>query len=285
MSNKKVVLITGCSSGFGYLSALKFAKEGWIVIASVRHINDAHALQNAAKSKELHIDILQIDVTKDDEVQKEVTETLRRYEKIDVLVNNAGFGFNGPIEDFAIDEVQELYDVNVYGALRMIKAVLPSMRKRKSGTIINITSINGLLSFGLFGIYSSSKFALETISEALRFEVQPFNVKVSIVEPGAFLTNFHENGKQASKYRSGDTAYKGLKNPLDDSEKGKLKDNSFIKRFLDPQIVADKIYEVAMLENPRIRYKVGIDTKVYTFIRKIAPQWLWDWATHKAYKW
>lgn len=286
MNNNKVVLITGCSSGFGYLTALKFARSKWSVIASMRKIGtEAQELESIAKNENLDLTVIKMDVTHDVEVKNVITKILEKHHKIDVLVNNAGFGYLGPVEDFEIDEVRELYNTNIFGVLRTVKAVLPAMRKRKSGTIINISSVNGLLSFGLYAMYSSSKFALETISEALRFEVKPFNIKVAIIEPGGFSTKFSQKGKLAKNYASEATAYSGLKNPLSDEAKGKYKKNPLLKRFIDPQIVADKIFEVANQENPKLRYKVGIDANVYTFLRKMLPQRVWELLLHKAYGW
>ncbi len=284
----KIILITGCSSGFGYLAALKFARNGWKVFASVKSLDErSKKLQSTADKEKLDLEVVKIDVTKQNEIDFEVQKILKANGHIDVLINNAGFGYFGPLEEFDIEQIQEQYDVNIFGALRMIQAVLPSMRQRKSGRIINVTSLNGLLSFGLYGVYSSSKFALETMSEVLRFEVKPFGVDVTVVEPGAFLTDFQNHSKVLKGYKSGKTAYSGLRNPLDRETltKEKVIDNPIIKRIVDPQHVVNKLFEIANLPKTRIRYKIGIDTKLYTFVRKITPDSIWEAILHKAYKW
>jgi short-subunit dehydrogenase len=161
------------------------------------------------------------------------------------------------------------------------------MRVRRQGRIINISSVNGLLSFGLYGMYSSSKFAIETISEALRFEVKKFGVDVTLVEPGGFKTSFGQNSRRAQKYLSPQTAYVGLKDPLstENQSKAAFLSSSVVESLANPQQVADEIYRIAGLEKTHIRYQVGLDTKMYTFLRKIVPDWLWEAVLHKAYKW
>ena len=283
----RVVLITGCSSGFGFLTALKFARHGWQVWASVRKMGvGAQELKNIAKTENLNLRVIKIDVTDDVEIKTAVTQILRIVGRIDLLINNAGFGYLGPIEEFLVEEVQKLYDANIFGPLRTMQAVLPTMRRQKSGRIINISSVNGLLAFGLYGIYSSSKFALETISESLRFEVKPFGVDVVIIEPGSFITEFSQNIKLAKKYVSSATAYGGLKDPLSRiSAQNHLKQNQWVKKIVDPQKVADKLYQIANLDKTKIRYKIGFDTHLYTLIRKIVPDSIWEKILHRAYRW
>ena len=282
-----IVLITGCSSGFGYLTSIKFARNGWKVISGVRDIDSgAKELIDIAKNESLSIEVIKIDVTNDKEIKSAIEKINNRYGRIDLLINNAGFGYLGPVEDFEIEEVQSLYDVNIFGMLRMVTAVLPVMRKQKSGRIINVSSVNGLLSFGLYGIYSSSKFAVETLSEALRFEVKPFGVDVVVVEPGSFLTKFGENSKRAKKYLSRDTAYSRLRDPLDkNGTTSSLRQSQLIQKLIDPQKVADALFEIANKETTKIRYKIGFDTKLYTLIRKIVQDYIWESILHKAYQW
>lgn len=286
-SKGKVVLITGCSSGFGYLCALKFARNGWKVYAGVKQVDtDTNALSNIALEEKLTLEVIKLDVTNEKDIKSAVEHILKNNMSVNLLINNAGFGYLGPIEDFEIEEIKELYDVNIFGMLRMIKAILPSMRKNRSGRIINVSSINGLLSFGLYGIYSSSKFAVETLSEALRFEVKPFGIDVVVVEPGSFLTKFGENSKRAKKYLSKETAYSGLKDPLDkNGSTVNLRTNKLVQRLIDPQKVVDKLWEIANLDTTKTRYQIGIDTKLYTFIRKIVPDRIWESVLHKIYKW
>lgn len=256
------------------------------IIATVKEIDEeAEELIKITQQESLNISVIKMDVTNESEVKEVFSLVKERFGRIDTLVNNAGFGMKGPVEDFSIDEVKEVFDVNYFGAIRTIKEALPIMREQGFGHIINISSVNGLLSFGLYGIYSSTKFALETMSEALQFEVQPFNIKVSIVEPGAFNTSFSKNSRKPKAYDSGHSPYKNLTDPLDRGKTSILEKNKFISKIINPEIVAEKIYKIANTSKPRLRYKVGIDTKLYTFIHSLTPYGLWQWALRKFYKW
>ena len=197
--NKKVVFITGCSSGIGYLTARLFARNGWKVFAGIRDLNGegANKLANIAKLEELDLQLVEIDVSSETSVDNALTKFKQEQFQIDVLINNAGFGYVGPVEVFSDYEVKNQYETNVYGVLRVSRHLIPLMRAQKSGTIINISSIAGLTPFPLYGLYASSKFALESLSEAMAFELNHFGIKVSLVEPGTFETNFSKNLKKS----------------------------------------------------------------------------------------
>jgi NAD(P)-dependent dehydrogenase (short-subunit alcohol dehydrogenase family) len=281
----QVVLITGSATGIGRQIALKFAAGGWKVYASVKEINEeSKDLHSSAKG--LLLETPKLDVTNQSEVDHVVSEILKLEGRIDLLINNAGFGFVGPVEDFSIAEIQAQYDVNLFGTIRLIKAVVPTMRKIGSGKIINISSVNGLVSFQLYGIYSSSKFALETISEVLRFELEPFNIKVSLVEPGGFSTKFASNKKYPLQMFSEVSAYKNwaskMLNRLDSPN---ITTNSLIKKLMDPSRVADLAWEISNNSNPRLRYMIGIDTKFFVFARRILPYRVWKFCINRAFKW
>ena len=168
MHMNKVALITGCSSGFGYLTALKFARNGIITFASVRDLNSEGTVQlkKVADEEKLPLDIIQIDVTNDESVKKGVEYIIQKNKRIDVLVNNAGVGYYGPVEEFSIEEIQSQYNINVLGVVRTVKEVMPWMRKQKNGLIINVSSVAGLVTFPLYGLYSSSKYALEALQNS-----------------------------------------------------------------------------------------------------------------------
>jgi NAD(P)-dependent dehydrogenase (short-subunit alcohol dehydrogenase family) len=282
MTNRSV-LITGCSSGIGYLSALHFARNGWNVFACVRDTSceGVGTLKKLARKEKLRLQVLKMDVTKASEIEV-VFSTIST---LDVLINNAGYGNIGPVEDFTIEEIQDLYDVNVFGAIRVAQSAIPLMRNQGYGRIINISSINGLLSFGLYGVYSSSKFALESLSEALRFELAPFNIDVVLVEPGAFETKFAENSKRPQKYLSKETPYKNLADPLKRTTTRKFRDIDFVKDLTNPQRVVDVIYRSATVKTPQMRYLIGIDAYLYTFARRFLPYNLWLKMLRLAYKW
>ena len=190
----KNILITGCSSGFGFDSAKYLAEKGHHVYATMRNVNGKNAkaasdLKDFAGSNGFKIEVLELDVTSDDSVNAAVSQV----PEVDVLINNAGIGFGGPIEAFSSDECLAQLDLNIVGTLRVAKAVLPGMRARKSGLIIQVSSTAGRAVFPGFGVYHASKWGLEGFSEAMRYELAPLGIDVVIVEPGPFATNFFGN--------------------------------------------------------------------------------------------
>ncbi len=192
--NIKKVLITGCSTGFGFDSAKYLAEKGHHVFASMRNIEGknseaASELRNYANSNNLNIEVVELDVTFDESVNAAASNI----PVMDVLINNAGNGFGGPIEAFSSDQALAQLDLNIVGTLRVAKAVLPGMRKQKSGLIIQVSSTAGRAAFPGFGIYHASKWGLEGVSEAMRYELAPLGIDVAIVEPGPFSTNFFGN--------------------------------------------------------------------------------------------
>ena len=190
----KKILITGCSSGFGYMAAKYLAKKKHHVIATMRNLNGKNAkraseLEEFGKSNGLLLDVLEMDVTSDESVKYAASQL----PTIDVLINNAGLGYGGAVESFTSKGVLDQLDLNIVGTVRVSQAVLPGMRKQKSGLIIQVSSVAGRGSFPGFGVYNASKWGLEGISEAMRYELSPFGIDVVIVEPGPFETNFFGN--------------------------------------------------------------------------------------------
>jgi len=190
----KKILITGCSNGFGFDAAKYLAGKGHTVFATMRGVEGknksaAEALREFAKADGLKLEVLELDVTSD----KSVADAVDNVPMVDVLINNAGVGYGGPIEAFSTDEFQAQMDVNVTGTFRVAKAVLPGMRSQKSGLIIQVSSIAGRCATPGFGIYYCSKWALEGLSEAMRYELSPLGIDVVIVEPGPFSTGFFAN--------------------------------------------------------------------------------------------
>lgn len=184
-----VVLITGCSTGIGLEAALAFARRGDTTYASMRNLGKADGLRARAAAEGLTIEVVQLDVTDDDSVTSAVRSIEDRHGAIDVLVNNAGIGSSGPIELIDLAEAAAVYDTNIWGAIRTVRAVLAAMRSKGSGVIINVTSVASRVPGTPYGgFYSSSKHALATLSEALAWEVAPFGIRVACVEPGFFAT-------------------------------------------------------------------------------------------------
>lgn len=284
----KTILITGCSSGIGFETALHFARNGYQTFASVRNINSrgARNLRQCAQNGELDLHVIRIDVTQDVSVAYGVEEMLKKTGKIDVLVNNAGFAYLGAIEDFSIAEIIEQYNTNIFGCLRMIKAVAPIMRRQKSGLIINISSINGLLPFPLYGVYSSSKYAIETLSEVLRFELHPFGIRVALVEPGSFITNLPQNRKHPQNQGTKNSPYKQLTDSFFSRyERLHSIRNPIVKWLSDPKRVAKRIYTIAQTNNPNLRNVVGIDANSMLLLKRILPDSFIFWLMKKVYQW
>lgn len=195
----KNVVITGSSSGFGYLTTLLLARKGYKVWATMRNVETKNAskkeeLLAIAKKEDLNISVIELDVTKDASVSKAIQTIVSEDKRIDHLVNNAGYMFVGITEAYSIDQAKDQFETNFFGVLRMVKAVAPHMRKQKEGLIVNVTSIAGRLTFPYFGIYCASKHAVEAYSQALRYELAPWGIEVSLVEPGPFGTNLLYSG-------------------------------------------------------------------------------------------
>jgi NAD(P)-dependent dehydrogenase (short-subunit alcohol dehydrogenase family) len=184
-----VVLITGCSSGIGLHTAMAFAKNGDAVVASMRNPAKAVALKSAAAAAGVEVEVVALDVTDDASASAAVTDVLARHGKIDVLVNNAGVGLSGPVEDFPMDQARTCIETNFWGPVRMSRLVLPSMRAQGSGVIANVSSITARLpAFPAYGFYAAGKYAVNAMSESLSAEVAPFGIRVLSIEPGYFTT-------------------------------------------------------------------------------------------------
>ncbi|MDC6365700.1 MULTISPECIES: SDR family oxidoreductase [Flavobacteriaceae] len=272
----KNIVITGTSSGFGYLTAISAAKQGHKVWATMRSPNGKNAgkkeeLEQLAKDDNLLLNVLELDVTDSASVDQAIAHIVAQDGKIDVLVNNAGVMFVGITEAYSLEQIQKQFDVNFFGIARMVKAVTPHMRKAGNGLIINTTSLAGRLAFPYFGVYCASKHAVEAYSQSLSYELAPFGVEVSIVEPGPFGTNLLFTGPKEADQNAleGYGEYKDV--PL-----AMLKNfESFYETedALDPQLVADDILN--LIEMPKgdrpIRTVSGIDYGTVEYNAKTQP--------------
>lgn len=251
-----VVLVTGSSSGIGKLSALEFARRGHRVFASMRRLESAEYILADARKEKLTIQVVQMDVTDKASVTAAVEEVLRRETRLDVLVNNAGFGSFGPLEDYSDEEILAVFETNLFGAIRTTRAVLHAMRAQGSGTIVMVSSISGLRTFPFMAVYSASKFALEAISNGFRCELKPFGVRVVLVEPGNFNTRAGINMHFPQKVKSGspsDPLYPRL------IEKRRIAGKNLT--FGDAREVARVIADAAEAKEPEARYLVGKDAE------------------------
>lgn len=263
-----VVFITGASSGIGKAIGEYLHQNGYKVYGSSRN----------PKQDELNgINFVKLDVTKKETIVSAVEEILRREGKIDFLINNAGMGITGAIEETPDEEIVRVFDTNYFGALKVIKAVLPSMRKQKSGMIINITSIAGYMGLPYRGIYSATKSALELTTETFRMELKPFNIKMTNIAPGDFSTNIAAGRYHTPVFE--DSPYKEhYENTL------KLMDRD-VNKGKDPIIMAKKVHHVMQQKNPTIHYKVGeFIQKTSIALKHILPDKLYEKLLMKHYK-
>ncbi len=204
---KKVAIVTGSSSGIGLETSLLLAKSGFYTYATIRNLDKSTKVINNLKQKEkkLSLEILQLDVTDDESVKEAIHKITNEQERIDVLVNNAGYALVGPFEELSIEEFKEQFETNVFGVIRVTQAVLPIMRRQRCGTIVNISSIAGKIGFPLTSAYVSSKFALEGLSESMAYEIEQFGIKVILIEPGVIKTNFDNNLKIGKRVNTTDS--------------------------------------------------------------------------------
>ena len=250
-----VVLITGCSSGIGLATARHFARLGDEVHAGVRHPSTAWELTAAIESDKLKIAPLTLDVDDDASVRRGVQEVIARSGRIDVLVNNAGIGGGGPIEDVPIEFAKSMFETNYFGTIRMIQAVLPGMRERRSGAIVNVSSIAGRLAIAGHGHYSAVKHALEAASEALAQEVLAFGIRVAVVEPGVVVTPIFS---KARRFADPTSPYRVHVHRL------LLFYQMQMKMPSQPSDVAAVIYEAVTTREPKLRWLVGEDARRLT---------------------
>lgn len=277
---KKVVLITGCSSGFGFETAKLLSQSGFITYASARNLQSAGIKTlKALGLPNLHF--LPLDVTQKQIIHSAINQIIKQQGKIDILINNAGFGYLGPIETFTTQEIQAQYDTNLFGPLRCVKAVIPHMRQCHSGLIINLSSINGLVPFPLFGVYSSSKFALETLSETLKFELKPFGINVVLVEPGSFRTRFTQNRHLAAGLAT--SAYGQW--ATDFYSRLGHQEQHLPASSMQPQRVSKAILKICRSSHPKLRYRVGFDAHLYYWAHKFLPYPIWSKIINFVYRW
>ncbi|HSO11661.1 MAG TPA: SDR family oxidoreductase [Anaerolineales bacterium] len=246
MKTSKVVLITGCSTGIGRNLAHRLAQSGYTVVATARQAETLDDLPAVLK--------LALDVTHAESVNDAVARTLHRFGRIDVLINNAGYTMLGALEEVSEEQTQRVFDVNVFGTLRMIRAVVPQMRSQRAGRIINISSIAGKLATPVNGTYSATKFALEALSDALRHELAPFGIQVVLIEPGAIKTHF-DNTAQAYAQNillNSASPYRTLYQQSDQFAASMRKDEP------GPGAVSQVIEQAIQVSRPKARYLAAV---------------------------
>ena len=262
------VLITGCSTGIGRATAERLVKSGWKVTATARRVETIKDLGEAGAR------ILPLDVTDEASMAGAVAQVEKEDGAVGVLINNAGYGLQGPFEEFSMDEVRRQFETNVFGLVRMCQLVLPGMRRQRWGRIVNVSSIGGKLVFPGGSFYHGTKHAVEAISDALRFEVRGFGVRVIIVEPGTVITEFGETA--LSSLDADDTGpYAAFKEGLHSTVKGAY-EGALARLAISADDVAAKIEKAISARRPRTRYPVGAVARSGIALKRVTPDRMFD---------
>lgn len=258
----KVALVTGCSSGIGFETALALARDGYYTYASMRDTKKGAKIQEIAKKENLGISVIQLDVDKTESIESAIKQIISERKRIDVLVNNAGYGLFGCLEDITIDELRAQFETNFFSVVNMIQKIAPIMRNQKSGSIVNISSVAGKIGFPGSPAYVSSKFAIDGLSECLRYELSPFGVNTIIIEPGVIKTNFFGSMKMPKNAKP-DSPYSDITNRVVAGVK------MMSEMGTPPKEVADVIIKVLKEKNPLPRYPVGNDAIMFLEAKKM----------------
>ena len=254
MKRNKTALVTGCSSGIGYSTCLLLARNNFKVYGTVRNLSKAKKIQEAIDKEKIPMKIILLDVNDSESIQNAIRDILYDSRKIDVRINNAGYGMFGPIEDITTEDVKLQFETNFFGVIRLIKEIVPIMRKQGNGTIVNISSMVGRFGVPLNAAYVSSKFAIEGLSESISYELAEFGIKIIVIEPGVVQTNFFNN----LKINGLDTS-----SPYYELMKKRV---SFLKIAMknsptSSSQVANTILDALNSKRPEFRYVIGIDAK------------------------
>jgi NAD(P)-dependent dehydrogenase (short-subunit alcohol dehydrogenase family) len=259
-----VAVVTGSSSGIGLATSLALARNGYLTYATMRNLAKRDSIQSIAEKQHLPIRTVQLDVTNENSVKNAIQSILSESGRIDLLVNNAGYGLTGAFEDIGIDEIKALYETNLFGVIRVTQAVLPTMRKQGSGRIINISSGAGRIGYPGGSAYVSSKFALEGLSESMAYEIEQFGIRTVLVEPGFIRTNFGENIVIAKKAQDPNSPYS--------QTMMQMKSSSYRRRMIEnasgADLVASVVVEAATAKEPNLRYLAGKDVQQMVAVKK-----------------
>ncbi|MFI6827482.1 oxidoreductase [Kribbella sp. NPDC050241] len=262
----RIALVTGASSGIGEATARKLHALGYVVYGAARRVDRMEKL--AADG----IRTIAMDVTDDDSLRAGVDRILSETGRIDVLVNNAGYGSYGAVEDVPLDEARYQFEVNVFGAARLIQLVLPGMRAQRSGTIVNISSMGGRIYTPLGGWYHGTKFALEALSDCLRLETKPFGIDVVVIEPGSIQTEWGDIAASNLRKVSADGPYAERA----DAMAASMSSEANARRNSPPTVIADAIGKAVTARRPRTRYTAGFAAKPLITLRRVLPDRAFD---------
>jgi len=266
-ARQKVAIVTGSSSGIGYATSLMLARKGFYTYASARNIDKSASLQSIANAESLPLKLIQLDVTDDSSAKDALEKIVLERGRIDVLVNNAGYALFGAFEDLSLDEIKAQFETNFFGVIRVTQHVLHIMRKQGGGVIVNVSSINGLIAFPVISAYVSTKFAIEGLSESIAYELEPFGIKVILIEPGVIGSNFMKGSVLPKKALDPKSPYSELVQKVSVKTNSQHED----KNATQPQEVANTIIQAISTEKPEFRYVVGNDAVGLLEARKNMP--------------
>jgi NAD(P)-dependent dehydrogenase (short-subunit alcohol dehydrogenase family) len=263
----KTVLITGASGGIGKATALAFATTGWNVAATSREFapNDFQAQNN--------ITTYLIDVTDSKSIIKTFTEVIERHGSINVVVNNAGYGLEGVFETLDDEAIKKQFEVNVFGLMAVTRQAILHMRPKRQGTVIQIASMGGRLSFPLYSVYHASKWAVEGFTESLQYELEPFGIRLKIIEPGVIKTRFYQKPVPPPQGLGYDSFFQKITSRVNGGEDG-----------VAPELVAATVLKAATDQSRRFRYGVGSPAPMLLFLRKILPDRLFFYGIRKGFR-
>jgi len=248
MQVARSMLVTGASSGIGLATAQRFAGAGYMVFATMRSPSKGEDLAGEAKEQGWDLQIVELDVTDQDSVDEAFEVVHAQVDALDVLVNNAGMGMQAAVEEATDDEILALYNTNIFGMVRVLRRALPPMRKRGSGTIVNVSSMGGHVVWPYFGYYHSTKWALEALTESLYLELAPSGIRVYAVLPGLVATNFGRAGIRGQRIREKSSEYR------EDSERWIEGFMALLPNRVGPETAAEKIFEVAESDSPDLHH-------------------------------
>ena len=266
MSNQRVVLITGASSGVGQSTARLLSQQGYTVFGTSRNPASADSIPG--------VEMLSLDVRANDSVQACVEAVSREYGRLDVLINNAGYELAGALEELSSQEATDQFETNFFGVVRVVNAVLPSMRQQKRGQIINVGSLSGLTAIPFLGIYSASKFALEGYTEALRHELKPFNIRVSLTEAAFLKTPMMNHRQTAAKRMSEYDSWR---------QRALIAIRAHEEKGPGADVVAEKLLEIVSSSNPRLRYLIGQQAKSVARLRRFLPARMYEQGVRRTF--
>ncbi len=271
----KVALITGASSGIGFETSLTLARNEFRTFATMRNLSKSRKIREIAKKERLPLTVIPLDVNDNASIRTAIQNILAEARRIDVVINNAGYGLFGAVEDLSMDKIIDQFETNFFGAVRVIKSVLPIMRNQRSGTILNISSMVGRVAMPLNSVYVASKFALEGFSESIRHELSKFGINVILIEPGIVRTGFFDN-LQKSKNEAAKSPYSALLKRRLSRFKSVSESNSS-----SPSQVAMTILKALQSKSPNFRYIVGEDAITVLEKRRVLSdikfeRWIWD---------